>query len=176
MLARRFEEEIVPKLMERRGYQNPMQVPGIEKIVINMGISQVDDPKVLQGAMDDLTQITGQRPVVTHAKKSISDFGISQGDPVGCKVTLRRERAFAFLEKLFNLVLPGLRDFRGLSSDSFDGRGNYSLGIDEQLVFPEISYDDIVKVQGMDITIVTTAEADQESYYLLKEMGLPFKD
>lgn len=176
MLARRFEEEIVPKLMERRGYENLMQVPGLEKIVINMGISQVDDPKVLQGAMDDLTQITGQRPVVTHAKKSISDFGISQGDPVGCKVTLRRERAFAFLEKLFNLVLPGLRDFRGLSSDSFDGRGNYSLGIDEQLVFPEISYDDIEKVQGMDITIVTTAEADQESYYLLKEMGLPFKD
>lgn len=176
MLKERFKQEIVPKLKDRLNYQNPMQVPRLEKVVVNMGVSQVENPKVLPSVMDDLTQITGQKPIPTRTKKSISDFGVSQGDQIGCKVTLRRERAFAFLEKLFNLVLPGLRDFRGLSSDSFDGRGNYSLGIGEQLIFPEIGYDDIETVQGMDITIVTTADSDQEAYYLLKEMGLPFKD
>ncbi len=176
MLKERFKEEIAPKLIDRLNYDNPMQVPKLGKVVVNMGVSQVDNPKVLQSAMDDLTQISGQKPVATRAKKSISDFGVSQGDQIGCKVTLRKQRAFAFLEKLFNLVLPGLRDFRGLSSDSFDGRGNYSLGIGEQLIFPEINYDDIETVQGMDITIVTTADSDQEAYYLLKEMGLPFSD
>jgi len=173
----RFREEIAPKLMEELGYENIMQVPRIEKVVINMGIKEApDDPKVLEGCMRDLASITGQRPVVTRAKRSISDFGITQGDPVGCKVTLRGARAYAFLEKLFNVVLPSVRDFRGLSADSFDGRGNYSLGLDEQLVFPEIHYDDIVKVQGMDITIATTAKSDREAYYLLKELGCPFKD
>jgi len=177
MLKERFQTEIVPKLMEELGYKNVMQVPRIEKVVINMGIKEApDDPKVLEGCMNDLAKITGQRPVVTRAKRSISDFGITKGDPVGCKVTLRGVRAYAFLEKLFNVVLPAVRDFRGLSADSFDGRGNYSLGLDEQLVFPEISYDDIVKVQGMDITITTTAKTDREAYYLLKELGCPFKD
>lgn len=176
MLKERYQEEIVPTLVEKLGYENPMQAPKLEKVVVNMGVSRVDNPKILDSARDNLTQIAGQRPVINHAKKSISDFGISGGDPVGCKVTLRNQRAFALLEKLFNVVLPGLRDFRGLSSDSLDGRGNYTLGISEQIVFPEISYDHIEEVQGMDITIVTTSETDQEAYYLLKEMGLPFRD
>jgi large subunit ribosomal protein L5 len=172
-----FREEIVPKLMEELGYTNVMQVPRVEKVIINMGIKEAhDDPRVLEGCVNDLARITGQRPMVTRAKHSISDFGITKGDPVGCKVTLRSARAYVFLEKLFNVVLPNVRDFRGLSSDSFDGRGNYSLGLDEQLIFPEIDYDDIVKVQGMDITIVTTAKTDREAYYLLKELGCPFTD
>lgn len=177
MLQEAFHSEIVPKLITELGYENVMQVPKVEKIVVNMGIKEAhDDPKILDGCMNDLARITGQRPIVTRAQRSISDFGITKGDPVGCKVTLRGRRAYAFLEKLFNVVLPQVRDFRGLSSDSFDGRGNYSLGLDEQLVFPEIHYDDIVKVQGMDITIATTAESDREAYYLLKELGCPFRD
>lgn len=177
MTPQRFRTEIAPKLMEKLGYDNIMQVPRIEKVVINMGIKEAhNDLKVLEGCMNDLARITGQRPVVTRAKRSLSDFGISQGDPVGCKVTLRGLRAYVFLEKLFNVVLPAVRDFRGLSADSFDGRGNYSLGLDEQLVFPEISYDEIAKVQGMDITIATTARTDREAYYLLKELGCPFRD
>ncbi len=173
----RFQNEIVPKLMKELGYENVMEVPRIEKVVINMGIKEAhEDPRVLEGCMNDLAKITGQRPMVTRAKRSISDFGITKGDPVGCKVTLRGVRAYAFLDKLFNVVLPNVRDFKGLSADSFDGRGNYSLGLDEQLVFPEIDYDEIVKIQGMHITIVTTAETDREAYYLLKELGCPFKD
>jgi large subunit ribosomal protein L5 len=173
----RFRNEIVPKLMKELGYENVMEVPRIEKVVINMGIKEAhEDPRVLEGCMNDLAKITGQRPMVTRAKRSISDFGITKGDPVGCKVTLRGVRAYAFLDKLFNVVLPNVRDFKGLSADSFDGRGNYSLGLDEQLVFPEIDYDEIVKIQGMHITIVTTAETDREAYYLLKELGCPFKD
>ncbi len=176
MLYERFKGEIIPKLMAELGYKNVMQVPRIEKVIINAGVSETDNPKVLEGVIRDLSLITGQRPVVTRAKRSISDFKITKGKPVGCMVTLRGVRAYAFLEKLFNLVLPKTRDFRGLSSASFDGRGNYSLGLDEQLVFPEIKYDEIEKVQGMDITIVTTAKTDREGYYLLKELGLPFKD
>jgi len=176
MLQERFKEEIVPKLMEELGYRNVMQVPRLEKVVINVGISETDDPKVIEGTVRDLSLITGQRPIVTRAKRSVSDFRITTGDPVGCKVTLRGVRAYVFLEKLFNLVLPKTRDFRGLSSASFDGRGNYSLGLDEQLAFPEIKYDEVEKIQGMDITIVTTARSDREGYYLLKELGLPFKD
>lgn len=176
MLHERFKKEIVPKLMAELGYKNVMQVPRIEKVVINCGVSETDNPKVLEGVIRDLSLITGQRPVVTRAKRSISDFKITKGKPVGCMVTLRGVRAYAFLDKLFNLVLPKTRDFRGLSSASFDGRGNYSLGLDEQLVFPEIKYDEIEKIQGMDITIVTTAKTDREGYYLLKELGLPFKD
>jgi large subunit ribosomal protein L5 len=173
----RFQNEIVPKLMKELGYENVMEVPRIEKVVINMGIKEAhEDPRVLEGCMNDLAKITGQRPMVTRAKRSISDFGITKGDPVGCKVTLRGVRAYAFLDKLFNVVLPNVRDFKGLSADAFDGRGNYSLGLDEQLVFPEIDYDEIVKIQGMHITIVTTAETDREAYYLLKELGCPFKD
>jgi len=173
----RFRNEIAPKLMKELGYENVMEVPQVEKVVINMGIKEAhEDPRVLEGCMNDLAKITGQRPMVTRAKRSISDFGITKGDPVGCKVTLRGVRAYAFLDKLFNVVLPNVRDFKGLSADSFDGRGNYSLGLDEQLVFPEIDYDEIVKIQGMHITIVTTAETDREANYLLKELGCPFKD
>lgn len=175
-LYERFKGEIIPKLQAELGYKNVMQVPRIEKVVINAGVSETDNPKVLEGVVRDLSLITGQRPVVTRAKRSISDFKVTKGKPVGVMVTLRGVRAYAFLEKLFNLVLPKTRDFRGLSSASFDGRGNYSLGLDEQLVFPEIKYDEIEKVQGMDITIVTTAKTDREGYYLLKELGLPFKD
>lgn len=177
LLMQRYREESVPKLMKELGYSSIMQVPKIEKVVINMGIKEAhDDPKVLDGCLNDMALITGQRPVVTRAKKSISDFSLVEGDAVGCKVTLRGMRAYNFIDKLFNLVLPNVRDFRGLSSNAFDGRGNYSLGLDEQLVFPEINYDDIVKIQGMHVAIVTSAETDREAYYLLKELKLPFKD
>lgn len=176
MLYERYRTEIVPKLMKELNYKNIMQVPKIEKIVVNMGIKEKDDPKKLEGCVRDLMTITGQRPVVTRAKKSISDFGITKGDPVGCMVTLRGKRAYAFLEKLVRVVLPAIRDFRGVSADSFDGRGNFSLGLSDQLVFPEIRYDQIAKVQGMDICIVTTAKTDREGYYLLKALGMPFKD
>jgi large subunit ribosomal protein L5 len=153
-----------------------MQVPRLEKIAINMGVSDKDNPKVLEGAVKNLTKIAGQKPVVTRARKSISDFHLTEGDPIGCKVTLRRDRAYEFLNKLCNAVFPGIRDFRGLSSSSFDGRGNYTLGLSEQLIFPEISYNEITATQGMDITIVTTARTDQEGYALLKGLGFPFKD
>jgi large subunit ribosomal protein L5 len=177
MLKERYRREVIPKLMDELGYGSIMQVPRIEKVVVNMGIKEAhDDPKVLESCMNDLAKMTGQRPVITRAKRSISDFGVTQGDAVGCKVTLRGLRADVFLEKLFHVVLPSVRDFRGLSADAFDGRGNYSLGLDEQLVFPEIHYDDIVKVQGMNITIATTAKTDREAYYLLKELGCPFQD
>ena len=177
MLYERLKKEIVPKLMRELGYKNVMQVPKVEKVVVNVGLGEMkEDPKVMEGCIRDIALITGQRPVITRAKRSISDFKITKGDPVGCKVTLRGLRAYVFLEKLFNLVLPKTRDFRGLPSAGFDGRGNYSLGLDEQLVFPEIKYDEVEKVHGMDITIVTTAKTDREAYYLLKELGMPFKD
>jgi len=177
MLQEKYRAEIVPKLMKELNYKNVMQVPRIEKVILNVGVGKDhENPKVIEGCVKDLTKITGQKPIVTRAKKSISDFGISRGDPVGVKVTLRGSRAYAFLEKFFNVVLPAIRDFRGVSSDSFDGRGNFSIGIEEQLVFPEIKYDEVAKVQGMDITIVTTAKTDREGYYLLRSLGLPFKD
>ena len=176
LLHERFETEIAPKLMKELGLENVMQVPRLEKVTINMGVSNKDNPKVLEGAVNNLTKITGQKPITTKAKKSISDFHLTAGDPIGCKVTLRRDRAYEFLNRLCNAVLPGIRDFRGLSASSFDGRGNYTLGLSEQLTFPEISYNEIIAVQGMDITIVTTARTDKEGYVLLKGLGLPFKD
>lgn len=176
MLKEKYEDEIKDQLMSELGYDNSMEVPEIEKVVINMGISEREDPGVIDSAVENLKTITGQKPVVTRARKSISDFDIRRGVPVGCKVTLRRKRAYEFVNKLFNLALPSIRDFRGLSPDSFDGRGNYSLGIDEQLVFPEITFDDVRQVQGMDISIVTSAETDREGYYLLKELGSPFRE
>ncbi|MFP3952632.1 MAG: 50S ribosomal protein L5 [Candidatus Acetothermia bacterium] len=175
LLKERYEQEVRGNLVAELGYDNPMEIPGVEKVVINMGISEYDDPSILDTAMDNLAAITGQRPVLTRAKKSIADFDIRRGVPVGCKVTLRKKRAYVFLNKLFNVALPSIRDFRGLSPDSFDGRGNYSLGLNEQLVFPEITFDDIRQVQGMDVTIVTSADSDREGYYLLKELGSPFK-
>jgi len=176
LLYERYKTEIVPRLVQELGYKNVMQVPKVEKVVINMGVGKHDDPKVLEGAIQNLTQLTGQRPVITRAKRSVSDFKILKGDAIGCMVTLRGVRAYEFLNKLFNVVLPGIRDFKGLSPDSFDGRGNYSLGVSEQLVFPEVSYDDVVQIQGMDITIVTTAETDREAYALLKALGCPFRE
>lgn len=176
MLRERYREEIAPRLLKELDLRNVMEAPAIEKIVINMGVSEKDNPKVLEGAVANLTKIAGQKPVVTKAKKSISDFHLTAGDPIGCKVTLRRERAYEFLNRLFNAVLPGIRDFRGVSASSFDGRGNYTFGLNEQLTFPEIEYNEIVTTQGMDITIVTTARTDQEGYALLKGLGLPFKD
>ena len=176
MLREKFKTEIAPQLMKELNLSNAMEVPRLEKIAINMGVSDKDNPKVLEGAVKNLAKITGQKPIVTKAKKSISDFHLTEGDPIGCKVTLRRDRAYEFLNKLFNAVLPGIRDFRGLSASSFDGRGNYTLGLSEQLAFPEISYKEVTATQGMDITIVTTAQTDKEGYSLLKGLGLPFKD
>ncbi|MEE9541505.1 MAG: 50S ribosomal protein L5 [Candidatus Bipolaricaulota bacterium] len=176
MLRERFKEEIIPRLMEELELGNVMRAPRVEKVVVNMGILAKDNPKVLEGAVSNLTRITGQKPVVTKAQHSIADFHLTKGEPIGSKVTLRRERAYEFLNKLFNVVLPGIRDFRGLSASSFDGRGNYSLGLSEQLSFPEISYGEVVSMQGMDVTIVTSAGNDQEGYALLKGLGLPFKD
>ncbi|MFP4589745.1 MAG: 50S ribosomal protein L5 [Candidatus Bipolaricaulota bacterium] len=176
LLKERYEEEIKDDLGRELGYENPMRIPEVEKVVVNMGISELENPRVLESAMENLKIATGQKPVVTRARQAVSDFEVRQGDPVGCKVTLRRVRAYEFLNKLFHVVLPTIRDFRGLSPDAFDGRGNYTLGLDEQLVFPEISYDDTEQVQGMDITIVTTAEDDQEGYYLLRKLGLPFRE
>jgi len=176
LLKERFETEIAPRIREELGLSNPMEIPRIVKVVVNMGVGEKDNPKVLEGAVENLTRITGQKPIVTKAKKSISDFKLVLGDPIGCKVTLRQNRAYEFLNRLFNAVLPGIRDFRGLSASAFDGRGNYTLGLTEQLSFPEISYNEIVKTQGMDITIVTTARSDREGTALLKGLGLPFHD
>ncbi len=175
-LKERYEQEVKDKLVTELGYENYMQVPEVQKVVVNMGVSNPDNPKILEKAMGNLKAITGQKPVVTRAKKAISDFDIRGGAPVGCKVTLRGNRAYEFLNKLIHVVLPSIRDFRGLSPDSFDGRGNYSLGLEEQLVFPEIVFDDIEEVQGMDITVTTTADTDQEGFHLLAELGFPFRE
>ena len=176
MLRERFETEIAPKLQEELGLANTMETPRVVKVVVNMGVGDKDNPKVLEGAVKNLTKMTGQKPIVTKAKKSISDFKLTEGDPIGCNVTLRRDQAYEFLYRLFNAVLPGIRDFRGISSAAFDGRGNFTLGLTEQLSFPEIEYNEVVKTQGMDITIVTTARTDREGYALLKGLGMPFKD
>jgi large subunit ribosomal protein L5 len=175
MLAERFNKELVPELMKDLSYANPMQVPRVSKVVINMGVGDKDDPKMLDGCVENLTRMAGQRPVVTRARHSISDFKLVEGDAIGCKVTLRGVRAYAFLEKVFRLVLPATRDFRGLSADSFDGRGNYTFGLNEQLTFPEINYNEVVKIQGMDITVVSTAHNDREGFSLMQALGCPFK-
>jgi large subunit ribosomal protein L5 len=169
-------EQVKSQLVERHGYDNPMAVPRVEKIVINMGLGEArEDSKVLERASKELGQIALQRPVVTKAKKSVSNFKVRAGMAVGLKVTLRGVRMWAFLDKLVNVALPRVRDFRGVSANSFDGRGNYSLGIREQLVFPEISYDQVDATRGMDITIVTTAESDEEARSLLELLGMPFR-
>ncbi len=176
MMRERYQTEIAPKLKDELGLSNVMEIPSIAKVTINMGVGDKDNPKVLEGAVKNLTKLTGQKPIITKAKKSISDFKLVQGDPIGCKVTLRGHQAYEFLNRLFNAVLPGIRDFRGLSSSAFDGRGNYTLGLKEQLSFPEINYNEVVKSQGMDITIGTSAKTDREGYALLKAMGFPFND
>lgn len=175
MLSERFKTELMPELMNELGYKNPMQVPRVSKVVINMGVGDKDDPKMLEGCVANLAKMAGQQPVITRAKNSISDFKLIEGDAIGCKVTLRGVRAYAFLEKVFRLVLPATRDFRGLNPDSFDGRGNYTFGLKEQATFPEINYSEIVKVQGMDITVVTTARNDREGFSLMQSLGCPFK-
>lgn len=174
-MKERYLQEIAPALMQKFNYTTVMQVPKIEKIVINMGVGDaVQNSKVLDSAVNDLRLIAGQKPVITRAKKSIAGFKLRENMPIGVKVTLRGERMYYFLDKLFNVTLPRVRDFRGVSSKAFDGRGNYTLGLKEQLIFPEIEYDKVDKVRGMDIVIVTTAKTDEESRELLTQLGMPF--
>jgi len=171
-----YQKELVPGLMERFGYKNVMQVPKLEKVVLNMGVGEaVQNPKAIDGAMADLTVIAGQRPVLRRAKRSVSNFKLRIGNPIGCMVTLRGIRMYEFLDRFCNFAIPRVRDFRGLSYHSFDGRGNYSMGIQEQIIFPEIDYDQIEKVRGLDVTLVTTAETDEEALELLKGLGMPFQ-
>lgn len=171
-----YREEIAPALLEELSIENVMQVPKLEKIVVNIGVGEaLDNPKALDEAVRDLTTITGQRPVVTKSKKSIANFKLREGRAIGTKVTLRGDRMWALLDRLVNVALPRVRDFRGISPDSFDGRGNYTLGLDEQLIFPEINYDDVESVRGMEITIVTTAENDDQGRALLSRIGMPFR-
>ncbi|WP_291569760.1 50S ribosomal protein L5 [Clostridium sp. UBA4548] len=174
-LQEKYNNEVVQAMMEKFGYKNIMEVPKLEKIVINMGVGEAkDNSKVLDAAMGDLQLITGQKPVLTRAKKSVANFKIRENMPIGCKVTLRKAKMFEFADKLMNIALPRVRDFRGVPSKSFDGRGNYALGIKEQLIFPEVEYDKIDKVRGMDIIFVTTAKTDEEARELLRFLGMPF--
>ena len=170
-----YNQEVAPAMMKKFGYSNVMQIPKVAKIVINMGVSEaVGNPKALDAAVADLTMISGQKPIVTKAKKSISAFKVREGMSIGTKVTLRSERMYHFMDKLLNVALARVRDFRGISPKAFDGRGNYTLGVKEQLIFPEMEYDKIDKIRGMDITIVTTAKTNEEARELLKLMGMPF--
>ena len=176
-LREQYKSEVVPALMKKFNYSSVMEVPKLEKIVINIGLGDIkDNPKALDNAINDLSLITGQKPVVTTAKKSIAAFKLREGVKVGCKVTLRSGKMYDFAYKLFNVALPRVRDFRGVSNNSFDGRGNYSMGVKEQLIFPEIEYDKVDKLRGMDIIFVTTAKTDEESRELLKLLGMPFKN
>ena len=172
-----YIETVVPKLKEKFNYTNPMQIPKISKIVINMGLGEaIHNIKIIDSAVEELKQISGQQPVVTRAKKSIASFKLREGMPIGCMVTLRRKRMYDFLNKLVNVALPRVRDFRGISGKAFDGAGNYSLGVKEQLIFPEIDYDKIDKIKGLNVSIVTTAKSNEEGKELLKLMGMPFKN
>ena len=171
-----YENEIKKAMTDKFGYKNVMEVPRLEKIVINMGVGEAkENSKVMESAVKDLTTIAGQKPVITKAKKSVANFKLREGMPIGCKVTLRGERMYEFTDRLVNLALPRVRDFRGVSAESFDGRGNYALGIKEQIIFPEIEYDKVDKVRGMDIIFVTTARTDEEARELLRLFGMPFK-
>ena len=175
-LKERFLSEVVPAMQREFGYQNVMQVPRLVKVVVNVGLGEaLQNVKALDAAAKDIATITGQKPIITRAKKSIATFRLREGNPIGVKVTLRGKRMYDFLDRLFNIALPRTRDFRGVSPDAFDGRGNYTLGLREQLVWPEIDYDAIDKVRGMEITIVTTAKTDDEARYLLKLLGMPFR-
>jgi large subunit ribosomal protein L5 len=176
-LKKQYQEKIVPKLIDQFSYTNIHQVPKVAKVTINRGLGEAaSNAKALEASLKEIATIAGQKPVVTRAKKAIAGFKLRQGMPVGIMVTLRSDRMYSFLERLINLALPRIRDFRGLSPKSFDGRGNYSLGIREQLIFPEIEYDSIDQIRGMDISIITTAKSDEEGRALLKEMGMPFRD
>ena len=177
ILKEQYIKEIVPALMKKFNYKSVMEVPKLEKIVINIGLGDTkENPKELENAVNDLTQITGQKPIITKSKKAIAAFKLRAGIPIGCKVTLRSDKMYDFANKLFNVALPRVRDFRGVSTNSFDGRGNYSMGIKEQLIFPEIEYDKVDKIRGMDIIFVTTAKTDEEARELLNLLGMPFKN
>ena len=177
VLKEQYVKDAVPALMKKFNYKSVMQVPKLDKIVINIGLGDTkDNPKSLENAMNDLSIITGQRPVITKARKSIAAFKLREGANIGCKVTLRSEKMYEFAYKLFNVALPRVRDFRGVSANSFDGRGNYSMGIKEQLIFPEIEYDKVDQLRGMDIIFVTTAKSDEEAKELLTLLGMPFKN
>ena len=174
-LKKKYQDEVAPALMQKFGYKSVMQIPRLEKIVVNVGCSEArENAKVLDAVVSDLTTITGQKAVVTKAKKSVANFKLREGMPIGAKVTLRGDKMWEFLDRLFNVALPRVRDFRGISADGFDGRGNFALGIKEQLIFPEIEYDKIDKIRGMDIVMVTTAQTDEEARELLKQIGAPF--
>ena len=174
-MQEKYKNEVAPALMEKFGYKSTMQIPKLEKVVINIGMSDAkENPKVIEAAMNDLALITGQKPVVTKARKSVANFKLREGMNIGCKVTLRAEKMYEFVDRLFSIALPRVRDFKGINPNSFDGRGNYSLGIKEQLIFPEIDYDKIDKIRGMDIIMVTTAKTDEEARELLSLMGAPF--
>ena len=174
-LKKKYQDEVAPALMQKFGYKSPMQIPRLDKIVVNCGCGEArDNSKVLEAVVSDLTTITGQKAVITKAKKSVANFKLREGMPIGAKVTLRGDKMWEFLDRLFNVALPRVRDFRGISADSFDGRGNYALGVKEQLIFPEIEYDKIDKIRGMDIVMCTTAQTDEEARELLKLIGAPF--
>ena len=174
-LQEKYEKEVIPALMEKFGYKNIMEVPKLEKVIINMGVGEAkENSKVLDSAVADLQIIAGQKPVITRAKKSVANFKLRENMPIGCKVTLRKQKMYEFADKLMAIALPRVRDFRGVSAKSFDGRGNYALGLKEQLIFPEIEYDKVDKVRGMDIIFVTTAKTDEEARELLRFLGMPF--
>ena len=175
-LKAKYQAEVAPALMQKFGYKSTMQIPRLEKIVVNVGCSDArENAKVLDAVVNDLTTITGQKAVITKAKKSVANFKLREGMPIGAKVTLRGDKMWEFLDRLFNVALPRVRDFRGISADAFDGRGNYALGIKEQLIFPEIEYDKIDKIRGMDIVMCTTAQTDEEARALLEQVGAPFE-
>lgn len=174
-MQEKYTKEVAPALMQKFGYKSPMQIPKLEKIVVNIGLGEArDNPKVIEAACNDLELITGQKPIVTKARKSVANFKLREGMNIGCKVTLRSSRMYEFLDRLFNVALPRVRDFRGINANAFDGRGNYALGLKEQLIFPEIDYDKIDKIRGMDVVFVTTAKTDEEARELLSLMGAPF--
>jgi large subunit ribosomal protein L5 len=176
-LRERYEKEVIQALIKKFGYKNKMQVPKLDKIVINMGLGEAThNPKIIDSAVEELVKVAGQRPIITRAKQSISNFKLRAGMPIGCMVTLRKERMYEFFDRLVNIALPRVRDFKGLSGKAFDGRGNYSLGIIEQIIFPEIDYDKIDKIKGMGIVLGTSAKTDEEGKELLRLMGMPFKD
>ncbi len=175
LLRNRYENEIVPAMMEKFSYKNKLEVPKIEKVVVNMGLGEAkENAKIIENAVNDMAIITGQKPIVTRARKSIAAFKLREGMPIGCKTTLRGYKMYSFVDRLISVALPRVRDFRGVSADSFDGRGNYTLGVKEQLMFPEIQYDKVDKIRGMDIVFVTTANTDEEARELLRLFGMPF--
>ncbi len=176
-LQKKFKKEVIPSMMKTFSYSNVMQVPKLEKIVVNMGLGDaLENAKVLDTSMEEMAQITGQRPVLTRARKSIANFKLREGNPIGCRVTLRKAKMFEFLSRLMNIALPRVRDFKGSSPKAFDGRGNYTLGVREQLIFPEIDYDNVEQLKGMNVTIVTSAGTDEEARELLKLLGMPFRN